>query len=35
MRNIMAIVLSGVLAAAAGIAAADEKAVKEHEEMGK
>ena len=35
MRNIMAIVLSGVLAATAGIAAADEKAVKEHEEMGK
>ena len=35
MRKIMAIVLSGVLAATAGIAAADEKAMKEHEEMGK
>lgn len=35
MRNFMAIVLSGVLAATAGIAAADEKAMKEHEEMGK
>lgn len=35
MRNFMAILLSGVLAATAGIAAADEKAMKEHEEMGK
>jgi len=35
MRNFMAIVLSGVLAATAGFAAADEKAMKEHEEMGK
>ena len=35
MRNFMAIVLAGVLAAMAGIAAADEKAMKEHEEMGK
>jgi hypothetical protein len=35
MRNLMAILLSGVLAATAGIAAADEKALKEHEEMGK
>jgi hypothetical protein len=35
MRNFMAIVLSGVLAAAIGSAAADEKAMKEHEEMGK
>lgn len=35
MRNLMAILLSAVLAATAGIAAADEKAMKEHEEMGK
>ncbi len=35
MRNILAIVFSGVLAATAGIAAADEKAMKEHEQMGK
>lgn len=35
MRNFMAILLSGLLAATAGIAAADEQAVKEHEEMGK
>lgn len=35
MRNFMAIVLSGMLAATVTIAAADEKAVKEHEEMGK
>jgi len=35
MRNFMAIVFAGMLASAAGIAAADEKAVKEHEEMGK
>jgi len=31
----MAILLFGVLAVTAGIAAADEKAMKEHEEMGK
>jgi hypothetical protein len=35
MRIFMAIVLSGVLAATAAFAAADEKAMKEHEEMGK
>ena len=35
MRNFMAIVLAGMLASAAGFAAADEKAMKEHEEMGK
>ena len=35
MRNFMAMVFAGMLAAAAGFAAADEKAVKEHEEMGK
>ena len=35
MRNFMAIVFAGMLAAAAGFAAADEKAMKEHEEMGK
>lgn len=35
MRNFMAIVLSGVLAATIGSAAADEKTMKEHEEMGK
>ena len=35
MRNFMAIVLSGVLAATTGFAAADDKAMKEHEEMGK
>ena len=35
MRNFMAILLFGVLAVTAGIAAADEKAMKEHEEMGK
>ena len=35
MQNFMAIVLAGVLAAMVGIAAADEKAMKEHEEMGK
>ena len=35
MRNFMAIVFAGVLAVAAGFAAADEKAMKEHEEMGK
>ena len=35
MRNFMVILLSGVLAATASIAAADEKAMKEHEEMGK
>lgn len=34
MRNFMAILLSGVLAAMAGVAGADEKAMKEHEEMG-
>lgn len=33
MRNFMAIVFAGILAAAAGYSAADEKAVKEHEEM--
>ena len=31
----MALVFAGVFAAAAGFAAADEKAMKEHEEMGK
>lgn len=35
MQNFMAIVLAGVLAAMVGIVAADEKAMKEHEEMGK
>src|SRR5579859_2363101 len=35
MRNLMAILLSGVFAASAAVAVADEKAVKEHEEMGK
>ena len=35
MRNFMAIVFAGMLAAAAGFAAADEKAMKEHEDMGK
>lgn len=35
MRNFMAIVLAGMLASAAGFATADEKAMKEHEEMGK
>jgi hypothetical protein len=35
MRNFMAIVLSGVLAATAAFAAADKKAMKEQEEMGK
>ena len=35
MRNIIAIMLLGVFAATPGISAADEKAMKEHEEMGK
>jgi hypothetical protein len=35
MRNFMAIVLSGVLAATTAFAAADEKAMKEREQMGK
>ena len=35
MRIFMAIVLSGVLAATAAFAAADEKAMKEREQMGK
>ncbi len=35
MRNFIAIVVAGVLSATASFAAADEKAMKEHEEMGK
>ena len=35
MRTLMAMVLSGVLLVSAGIARADEQAVKEHDEMGK
>ena len=35
MRIFMAMVLSGVLLASSSIARADEKAVKEHDEMGK
>ena len=34
MQNCMAIVFAGVLAAVAGFAAADEKAMKEHKERG-